>query len=102
MIDIDELITVIENLQRHGRKSIIDDAVGAIKQLDTQLSAFKRIYNEASINLQYAETENQDLKRRLTAHIKGEAIEGLCPKCRKLLLFVGDETMECPFCEEIE
>ena len=100
MIDIDELITVIENLQRNGRISIIDDAVGAIKKLDTQLSAFKRIYNEASINLQYAENENQDLKRRLTAHIKGEAVESMCPACHRRLWFIDDETMDCPFCEE--
>ena len=100
MIDIDELISVIENLQRHGKICMLDDAVGAIKQLDTQLSAFKRIYNEASVNLQYAEAENKDLRRRLSSHIKGESVESICPKCRKILWFVDDEAMVCPFCEE--
>ena len=61
MIDIDELISVITQLQKAGRRSIVDDAVGAIKQLDTQLSAFKRMYNEASVNLQYAEAKNKTL-----------------------------------------
>lgn len=44
------------------------------------------------------QTENDDLHRRLTSHIKGESIEHICPSCNHHFWNVDDEPIKCVFC----